>query len=144
MNLVLDYSLTQQSIIKPYTFKDLAMDMISDDFNRDIKTSIDIDAIQNGINNMFVFLQGERILLPDFGNSIYKYLYEPVSDFIAERIGEEVKRMFDKWEPRVTIKAINITPDAENNTYYLQVLYIIPALDKEKLINYSKALNQRR
>ena len=143
-SLVLDYSLTTKDISNDFIFLDLNLDIDYDDNNRDIRVSKDIDAVQNSINNMFLFIPGERVLMPQFGNSLYQYLYEPINELTAKRIGNELKTAFEKYEPRVKLTAINITPDEDNNTYYIEVVYIIPSIDREKSLSFSKAVNMRR
>lgn len=143
-SIIYDLSLTNKTVVNNYTYKDVTTDLSKTYNNRDISVSIDYQAIQNGINNMFLFIQGERILLPEFGNTIYKYLYEPINDSTAASIVNEIKDMFDKWEPRVEIKSVNVVPKPDQNTYLIQIIYSVPSLNNEQILQFNTALNIRR
>ncbi len=143
-NIYLDFSLANESISRNYVFKDITADFFITDNKRDISINLDAQAIQGGLENIFMFLPGERILLPEFGNSLDKYLYEGMNNFTAERLGKELNTIFEKWEPRIKIQDINIIPTPDENTYYIEVQYYIPSLGKNTIMNFSKALNIRR
>ncbi len=64
-SIVFNTSIGTKDVKKNYLYKDVSMDIQAlDNHNNDIKVSLDIEAIQNGIDNIFTFRQGERILLP--------------------------------------------------------------------------------
>ena len=142
--LVFDLSLGEKTIHKEWQFKDLfTQDFSVDEKNRNIKVALDIRAIQNSINNMFLFTKGERIIRPDFGNSLYEFLYEPINEMTAQKLGAAILKMFEDWEPRVTIGSITVTPIPDENTFYVEIIYSIPALGNQTL-SFATAINQRR
>lgn len=143
-SLVYNFGITDKSIEKNYIYKDINLDVAKTLDNRDIKESLDIDAIQNGIRNIFLFAKGERILLPEFGFNLYKYLYEPINDFTAQKLGEELLRTLEKWEPRITIQKLYIDPDEEQNQFNIEILYSIPSLDSDNILSFNSAINVRR
>lgn len=140
----INLSLTEKSLTKDFVFKDVKTDLIVNANNRDIQISKDYNAVNNGIYNMFLFDVGERILLPEFGNSIYKYLYEPITDITAGLISDEIFEMFRKWEPRVKIQRIHVTPNPDQNIYSVLILYTVPALDPSQTLKFNIAVNARR
>jgi len=142
-SLVLDLGLNQTSVNKTWLYKDVTVDMSINASGRDINTSTDIDAVENSIYNMFLFNKGERIINPEFGNSLYIYLYEPMNEITAKRIGQGVNDMFEKWEPRVDIQSIVVTPFYDQNTYLIEVKYSIPTLS-DQILNFTYAVNARR
>ena len=133
-----------RTINKNYTFKDVSLDMSPTTNNLDIATSLDYAAIQNGIENMFMFLPGERVLLPDFGNNLYRYVYEKDNNTTAGRLVDEIRTMFDKWEPRVKILDIQVELNPDDNSIQLYIFYNVPSLDKEKVLNFNKAVKIRQ
>jgi phage baseplate assembly protein W len=143
-SLLFNLKNVNKTINRNYVFKDVALDMTPTGNNLDIDTSLDYAAIQNGIDNMFLFLPGERVLFPDFGNNLYRYLYEPANNTTVGRLVDEIRTMFDKWEPRVKILDIfaEIIPD--ENTIKLEIQYSVPSLNKERIINFNKSINIRR
>jgi phage baseplate assembly protein W len=142
--VIFDLSLGEKTIHKQWTFKDIkTADFTSDRKNRNIKVALDKNAIQNSINNMFLFTKGERVLIPNFGNSLYEYLYEPVSELTAKKLGQAILSMFELWEPRVQIINIIVEPRPDENTFIIEVEYTIPSIGNETL-KFDTAINQRR
>jgi len=143
-SLIYNVALAEKSETKKYVYKDISLDAESLPAKNDIKASFDYGAVQNGLTNLFLFAQGERIILPEFGNSLYKYLYEPVNEIVAGNIGEELLLMFQTWEPRITIDKIQITPVPDSNQYSIVVKYRVPSLKGDSILNFNTAINARR
>lgn len=142
-SLIFDASSHDVTVEKDYTFKDVKVDFEIDVKNREIADNKDVIAIEGGIFNMFLFDQGERIIQPEFGNSIYKYLYEPINKFTAENIINEIRLMFERWEPRVNILDITAEPFEDENTIYIKVFYNVPALG-DAVLTFEASINARR
>src|SRR4051812_31586688 len=51
---------------------------------------------------------GERILRPDFGCGLDRYLFEPNNVSTLRLIQEEVKRALQRWEPRIALDDIRV------------------------------------
>ena len=142
--VVFDLSLGEKTIHKEWIFKDIkTSDFTSDKKNRNIKVAVDYEAIQNSINNMFLFAKGERIIQPEFGNSLYEYLYEPVNELTAKKLGKAVVKMIEDWEPRVNILNVDVQAYPDDNLFYISVTYTIPALSND-VLKFETAVNQRR
>lgn len=139
-----DLSIADGSITRPYVFKDVKVDVETTHNNRDIATSLDHQAIDGGIRNMFLFAQGERILNPEFGNNLYKYLYEPITEFVIKKIKAEIYEMFAKWEPRVSIQDVIVETYTDNNQLNVTVFYTIPMLSDTALHTFNTNINARR
>jgi phage baseplate assembly protein W len=89
---------------------------------------INEEDVRNGIKNIFMFRVGDRKILPEFGNRLYTYLYESVSDHVAADIGNEVVNMIEKWESRVEILNVAVTPVIKAQQYIIEVIYTIPTI----------------
>ena len=115
--------------------------MISDKVNGNFKISKDVNvkAVFNSLHNIFTWIPGENILLPDFGSRLRKMLYEQITDYNVEQIVAEIRGVVLKYEPRVNIiKVVNVSDinDTENNTVRLDIIFTIPSLGNEQY-NYS-------
>ena len=105
-----------------------------------IAKNINVKAVQQSIHNIFTWLHGERIINPEFGTNLRKYLYEGITSATEELINAEIRHVIQMWEPRVSIVSIinvgNVN-DTENNTMHLQIIYTIPTLsDKQYAYSY--------
>ena len=88
----------------------------------------DVNAIKQSINNIFSWRRGERIINPAFGNIIYNYVDELITDITLKNLRSGILQMM-AYEPRINVVALNITPNAEQNTINISLKYIIPALN---------------
>lgn len=93
---------------------------------------VNVNAVKNSLRQIFTWQLGERIINPDFGSDLKKYLYEPITDENQERIVAEIRQCVLRWEPRVVIDRVVRTTqvdDIENNTVKLNIYYRIKGLN---------------
>ena len=129
---------------KSYTYTYADISMSSEQYNSNInklkpnwriKKNKDVDAVKNSVKNILTWNQGERILLPDFGNTIKKFLYEGINDINSEQIVNECKMLMTKWEPRVVIDRLfkkDSIEDQENNQVSIIMIWHVAGLPDEK------------
>ena len=94
----------------------------------DIKISYDMDAIRNSLTAIFSTYPGQRLLLPEFGLNIQRFLFSPVSDTTARAIGELMHEAILKWEPRVKVTDLSISPKAYDHRYDISLEFYVPSL----------------
>jgi phage baseplate assembly protein W len=138
-NVIIDYSLKEPVFKQNITFSDLAMPMKIDVLERQFVVNLGIpattglDAVMLAVikakDNIFEWLPGQRILSPTFGNLLYKFLSEQISDVTSKNIQGAISKMFE-WEPRIQLKRVNVTPQPDQNQYTVDVSYYIPLLDQ--------------
>ena len=100
-----------------------------------VDKNINVKAVQNSLHNIFTWIPGERILNPEFGSILYKYLYNGITDYNTEQIMAEIRKCISEWEPRVQleeVRNISTIDDTENNTIHLEIIYTIPSLNNEQ------------
>jgi phage baseplate assembly protein W len=128
----------------PWIFKDLDVVnqfRISSEIIYHNRDALDERAIQQSINNIFTYKKGERPLKPDFGNTLYEYLYEPINTETSYNIKNSILSMLAKWEPRIDVLNVNVIPNIDANEYIVQVYYEIPAL-KHKRVTFTRGISQ--
>ena len=155
-NVSLDFSANMvfnksEDSFRKYTYRDIGTDNIRE--YKDSKTgqqkindmdtsNYDETAIKQSLRNLFSFRPGEQILQPEFGNELYRYLYEPVMEFTTDKIIRALKQMIEKWEPRIQITDIPIEADEQEQCYYIQINYLVPTLNKETSVSVTLNKNQ--
>jgi phage baseplate assembly protein W len=100
--------------------------------NLRVEKNINIEAVQTSLDNIFSWIPGERVLNPEFGNNLYKYLYEGITEYTEELIVAEIKNCVLRWEPRVSIinvYNVSTVQDTEDNTIVLDIEYYINGLE---------------
>jgi phage baseplate assembly protein W len=101
----------------------------------DILVDTDLDAIRNSIKNIFTTRKGQKILSPDFGSNLDQYLFEPVTEVNAQAIGDDILNTINKYEPRVQVLRIVVDPQADQNQYYVSVIYNFLEIKKQATLN---------
>ncbi len=61
------------------------------------------DNIRESIEIILRTRPGERLMLPEFGCSLERYLFEPNTISTLRLIQEKVKRAISRWEPRIRL-----------------------------------------
>ena len=102
-----------------------------------INKSVNVQAVKNALRNIFTWVPGERILLPEFGSKLHMLLYEGITQLTEERIIAEIKGCVTEWEPRaqiVDIRNTSTVDNTEDNTICIDVVFVIPSLSNEQYI----------
>jgi phage baseplate assembly protein W len=81
------------------------------------------DQIKSNIINLFLTKKGERIENPEFGTDINKLLFENINSDILSNLKEELYNSVSRFIPNITILDINITPEVDTNTIYIETQY---------------------
>lgn len=53
----------------------------------------------------------ERILLPEFGAGLARFLFEPNTVSTRQEIAERITRALAQWEPRITVESVSVDAD---------------------------------
>lgn len=111
-----------------------------------LSKNVNVRAIQQSLHNIFTWIQGERILNPEFGCRLREYLYEGITDYNKEQIMAEIRHCIIEWEPRVSlVKVVDMSSvgDTEDNMVVIDIVYAIPSLSDEQYrysFKYKKTL----
>lgn len=68
----------------------------------------DIDA---SLRMILTTAPGERVMRPAFGCRIWELLFEPINANTMGLMGEAVREAVGRWEPRITLDDVRISPD---------------------------------
>jgi phage baseplate assembly protein W len=83
---------------------------------------------------------GERILQPDFGCDLDRYLFEPNNVSTLRLIQEEVRRAITRWESRVKLVDIQVTVNAvDQRAVDIAIYYTLIAMQKQDQLNLTFA-----
>lgn len=126
--------------IDPYSSYDSTLkDFTRKTDTKDIKVAYDLNAIKNSLTNLFNTIPGNRILLPDYGLNLRKFIFEPMSQGNAINIGRLIKDGITRWEPRCTVININVDAYMDRQEYVITLNLAIPFLNQS--FNFTGLLN---
>jgi phage baseplate assembly protein W len=83
----------------------------------DILRETDEDAVINSLINIINTLQGSRRMLPEFAASMQRLLFEPIDDATSNLIKQRIVENVHRWDDRVNVEQIYITPIPDSNAY---------------------------
>ena len=91
----------------------------------DVKRVTDYDAVKGAIRNILQTSKGSRRMMPDFGASLEKFLFEPMDSNTSQRIGAAILEELTFWEPRIIVENVNIEADYDNLQYIITLSFTI-------------------
>ena len=99
----------------------------------DITSDDNLDAISNAFISLLTTSPGEKILNPLFGINFGDLLFLPVTEERANVIGSNILTNLEKFEPRIKIISLAITPVIEQQEYICDFAYTIPRFNNRRL-----------
>jgi uncharacterized protein len=67
--------------------------------------------IRESIRVILMTEQQERIMLPEFGGGLSRYLFEPNTVATRTLITDRIKKALGLWEPRIAVETIKVEAD---------------------------------
>ena len=132
-------SLDNASLEQGYLYKDLFLDITPSVYYnsqinkkvslRDIQGSFDEQAIKNSITNIFLTAPGQKILSPEFGLDLRRYLFEQVNDFNSFQIQDDIINRLPEMEPRVQLTSVTVKAIPDQHEYYITLQINVPSLN---------------
>ena len=92
---------------RAYTGEGLGFPVSLDEDGRLVRV-VDRAAIDRSIELILRTAKGERIMRPDFGSSLYTFVFKPLSEVNRRQIGTAVKTALQQWEPRIRVLGVSV------------------------------------
>ena len=108
---------------------------------KDLQADTNIGAIANAFVNLLTTSPGQKPLNPLFGINFGDLLFLPVSEERADSIGTTMIDCVARFEPRIKLIKLTITPVIEQQEYICDFIYTIPRFNNER-INLSGRLSR--
>ena len=110
----------------------------------DISLATDNSALQQSIRNIILtprsFKCGFGEVNTIFGVGINRYVFAPLTSFVAQSLGEDVFRQLRLFEPRIEIDNINVEVNLDNRSFEIDILYrILPIVQQ---FSFRTVINQ--
>jgi phage baseplate assembly protein W len=82
-----------------------------------------MDRIRQSIEQILDTEPGERIMLPEFGCGLRRYLMEPNTLTTRTAIAKDIETALARWEPRVQLTGVEVTAGEEPELAWVQISY---------------------
>lgn len=73
-----------------------------------LRTQWGVDQIKSDLLILLMTNPGERVMLPQFGTPLNKFLFEPNDELVIREVRDAIITSIKAWEPRVTITNIDV------------------------------------
>lgn len=110
---------------KKATYRDFDIDFTIHPLSGDIVKVVDDNAIKQSIETLLSLEYFETPMQPEKGCNVTRLLFEPMGIDTALEIEDAIREVIDKYEPRITVEEIQITPDYDNATYDVKIIFKI-------------------
>jgi phage baseplate assembly protein W len=107
------------------TFKDISIAFGSHPNTEDLVTVKNETAIKNALQNLIMTKKGERPFNSQIGSRIPELLFDLMDFATAASIRDEIIFLVRKYEGRVNLRDVIVTPDDTNNAYEVYIEYEI-------------------
>ena len=91
----------------------------------DIALSYDSQAIIRSIRNILSTKKYEKMFNPDFGSNLDVILFENISSLTASALQKEISVAISNYEPRVSMKSVDVSPYPEKNGYSVTLTFYL-------------------
>lgn len=116
-------------------YKDLDLNLSVHPVTKDVVKRTGNAAIIGALKNLILTNYYEKPFRPTFGSRIRGLLFEDVSFIVANAMESEIANAVTNFEPRVTINAVRVQADPENNRYNVTIQFFINNLEQPVTIN---------
>lgn len=80
--------------------------------------------VRQSIEQILFTEPGERVMLPEFGCGLRRFVMAPNTVAIRTAIREEVNQALALWEPRIRVTDVSVTPDDQPTLLWIDISYV--------------------
>lgn len=96
---------------------------------------LNADTVQQNIMYIASVTRGSRWWRFNFGSNVARYLFDPMDEVTAGKIRTDLQLSITEWiEQRIVLNSIEVVPDYENQTYYVEISYDAPELRRYGIV----------
>ena len=110
-------------------FKDISMTFARNPLTSDLIALKNTNAITRSVRNIIFTYPGEKPFDPEFGSQVSRMLFENIDPLNAIKIKREIRYSIDRYEPRVLLTKVEVTPDYDGNAFNVLIAYNIVGID---------------
>ena len=109
----------------------MAFPMMNEGIGGYVAQNENLRSLRDCVVQLIMTGRGARVMRPDFGTDLRASVFEPFTSEMVEGLRAQIVETIAKYEPRVIVKRVSLTPDYENHTLKVE-LYIT---SKDDLLN---------
>jgi phage baseplate assembly protein W len=83
------------------------------------------DQIKSNLINLLLTDVGERVMNPNFGCDLRRFLFEGITEENMEEVAASLGNSISTFVPEITVTNIGVVPEQDNNTLNLTISYYL-------------------
>ncbi|MBO0792917.1 MAG: GPW/gp25 family protein [Ktedonobacteraceae bacterium] len=100
------------------------------------------DNVREAIRIILLTDPGERLMLPDFGGNLGRFLFEPNTVTTRHLISERINRALTQWEPRILVESVDVEPDPDDpQAAIATIIYKLVTTQARERVSLNVTLN---
>jgi phage baseplate assembly protein W len=107
------------------TYKDLDFDFTAHPVTGDVARKTGDAAIIQSLKGLLQTGAYERLWQPRIHSKLREHLFEPIDNITSSAIEAEIRTTVGKFEPRVDLIEVNVTPEYDSNGYSVTMSFFI-------------------
>lgn len=113
------------------TFKDISVTFGAHPNTDDLLVVKDDKAIKIALQNLVMTKRGERPFNSNLGSRVTELLFDLLDFGTAASLRDEIVILINKYEPRVNLLDVTVTPDEDNNAFEVYIEFEIVGREVE-------------
>lgn len=82
-------------------------------------------AVLESLYNLLMTQPGERVMEPKFGCDLNRYIFQPLSEYVAILIADEIELAIHRDEPRALDLNVEVDPNYDMLTYEVTISFSV-------------------
>lgn len=115
-------------------YKDLDLSFTRNPVTGDVSKKIDVNAVKQSLNILMQTNFYERPFAPEKGANLRGYLFEPMSNLVANVLQSTVRNMITSYEPRVRIETIFVRPNFDMDSYEIELRFFVVGISSPQTL----------
>lgn len=112
-------------VVQNRVYKDIDLNFQAHPITGDVAKKVGDDAIIQSMKNLLQTGKYERLMQPDIYSNLRNQLFEPIDSITASSIGIAIRNVIDKYEPRVDLIEVNVSPNYDDQGYNVTMSFFI-------------------
>jgi len=110
-------------------FRDISATFQINPLNDDLIALKNENAIARSVRNLIMTIPGDKPFQPEIGSRITEMLFENMDTITSNVIRSEIQNTLNNFEPRISLKEVNVEPNFDDNEYNVTINYLIVGID---------------
>ena len=115
-------------------YKDLDLSFTRNPVTGDVSKKIDVNAVKQSLNILMQTNFYERPFAPEKGANLRGYLFEPMSNLVANVLQSAVRNMIASYEPRIRIETIFVRPNFDMDSYEIELRFFVVGISSPQTL----------